>query len=180
MVKYRRLRIQGGIYFFTATLRDRKSKLLITHVKLLTQAMREVQEKWAFKTIALVILPDHLHVVWQLPYDDNNFSIRWMKIKSKFTKSLIKAGIKIKKNHRGEYALWQSRFWEHAIRDERDYENHVNYIHYNPVKHQLVKRVRDWPYSTFHKYVKNQIYQLNWGDTGYGGHDIDGGEVIIS
>ena len=162
MVKYRRFKIRGGVYFFTVTLQDRHSNYLTKYISLLTAAMRVTRERWPFKTIALVVLPDHLHAIWQMPDEDDNYSIRWMKIKSYFTQKLTKENISIEKNTRRECNLWQRRFWEHTIRDEIDYEKHVNYIHYNPVKHNLVKRVGDWPYSTFHRYVKNGVLPANW------------------
>lgn len=89
-----------------------------------------------------------------------------MKIKSHFTRSLIKRGIHLNKNNRGEYDLWQRRYWEHVIRDDKDYENHVNYIHYNPVKHGLVRKVRDWPYSSFHRFVRLNILPVDWCEEG--------------
>ena len=179
MVKYRRLKISGGTYFFTVTLRDRQANYLVKHINLLIQAMRCARETRPFKTIALVVLPEHLHTMWQLPDDDDDFSVRWMRIKRLFTESLIKTGEKVNKNYQGEPLVWQNRFWEHALRNEKDYENHVNYIHYNPVKHGLVSRARDWPYSTFHRYVRAKIYPINWCDNGFNGEDIVSGEILI-
>jgi len=153
MVNYRRNKIKGGSYFFTVTLRDRRSKLLTDHVNLLGNAMRKARKENPYQTKAIVILPDHLHAIWQLPEEDADYSTRWRKIKSYFTKEIIKADIKINKNHHGEYDIWQRRFWEHTIRNELDLIRHIDYIHFNPVKHGLVKEVRDWPYSSFHAYM---------------------------
>jgi len=177
MVYYRRLKIPGGLYFFTVALLDRKATYLVDYISLLTKAMRDTREGMPFETLAMVVLPDHLHTMWQLPEGDDNFPMRWMKIKRKFTKSLVRAGVPIRKNHLGEYNLWQRRFWEHALRDDIDYENHANYIHYNPVKHRYVRRVRDWPYSTFHRYVEKGIYPVGWGDYFFEGAKFDLGEV---
>jgi len=162
MVQYRRLKMNGGIFFFTVALRDRQADFLIKYISLLTDAMRNTRSKWPFETIAMVVLPDHLHTMWRLSNLDDDYSMRWMRIKTLFTKSLVEQGVALKKNQRDEYNLWQRRFWEHALRDEKDYERHVNYIHYNPVKHGYVKRVQDWPYSTFHRYVK-RVYTLRIG-----------------
>jgi len=177
-VKYRRLKIPGGVYFFTVALRDRQSNYLIEYIALLTKAMKDVRETMPYKTIALVVLPDHLHTMWQLPDEDDNYSARWMRIKKQFTRRLIREGVQIRKNHLGECDLWQRRFWEHALRNEKDYENHANYIHYNPVKHRYVRRVRDWPYSTFHRYVREGVYPLNWCDSGLYGADLMVGEIV--
>ncbi len=173
MVDYRRFRVRGGVYFFTVALLDRKANYLIKYISLLTEAMKMTRVNWPFETIALVVLPDHLHAMWQLPVGDNDYSLRWMNIKRKFTRSLILQGVPLQKNRRDEYDLWQKRFWEHTLRNETDYENHANYIHYNPVKHQLVQRVRDWPYSTFHRFVKKGIYPENWCEEGIVNQDFN-------
>jgi putative transposase len=162
MVKYRRYRVPGGTYFFTLTLRDRKSDWLTRYCGQVINAMKKVRAIHPFKTIALVILPDHLHAMWTLPDGDSNYSLRWRLIKTQFSKNLASSGISIKKNAKGENILWQNRFWEHTIRNEIDYEKHVNYIHYNPVKHGFVTKPADWPYTTFHRYVKNGILPYDW------------------
>lgn len=169
MVNYRCCKIQGGCYFFTVTLHNRKSQILIEHINLLRDAIDRVKKSYPFKMNAYVFLPDHLHMIWTLPVGDNNFSIRWNQIKGLFVRELIKQNIPLKKNHHREYKLWQRRFWEHVIRDEKDLNHHVNYIHYNPVKHRLVKSVKDWPYSSFHEYVKRKIYPVEWGGVNVAG-----------
>jgi putative transposase len=162
MVLYRRNRVPGGTYFFTVTLRNRSSTLLVDHIDLLRESVRFARRKKPFHIDALVVLPEHLHAVLTLPPGDYDYSGRWKMIKSHFSHALAKTGIPIKKNKRGEYALWQSRFWEHTIRDETDFAHHVDYVHYNPVKHGLVRQVRDWPYSTFYLYVQLGFYPLDW------------------
>lgn len=162
MVYYRRNYSQGGCYFFTLTLRNRRSKALIEHIHSLRSAMKQVQKEYFYETKAIVVLPDHLHCIWQLPDNDANYSRRWLRIKSYFTQKVRESGVKLACNARGEYLLWQKRFWEHTIRDEKDFENHVNYIHYNPVKHGYVKNVADWKYSSFHKFVKQDLLPQDW------------------
>lgn len=111
---------------------------------------------------AVVVLPDHLHAVWTLPEGDADFPSRWKSIKSAFTRASARAGVPLRKNSKGEYDLWQRRYWEHTIRDDVDFERHVNYIHYNPVKHGLAGCVADWPYSSFHRYVRLGLLRNDW------------------
>jgi len=108
---------------------------------------------------AMVVLPDHLHCIWQLPDDDTDFSTRWMLIKKQ-----VSASMKSEKNHRGEKKIWQRRFWEHRIRNDDDYQRHMDYIHYNPVKHGYAKSPASWRYSSFPKMVKDGLYEENWGE----------------
>ena len=167
MVNYRRSQTRGGTYFFTVNLHDRSSNHLITHINHLRESFSIVQKQCPFEIVASVILPEHLHIIMTLPGDDNDYPARWKAIKSCFTCALIKDNIAgLIKNKRGEYNLWQRRYWEHQIRDEIDLQHHVNYIHYNPVKHGHVKQVIDWPYSSFHRYVKAGLIESNWGSDG--------------
>jgi putative transposase len=163
MVQYRRNHEPDGLYFFTVTLKNRNTTLLTEHIDKLKKSLQRVQKENAYETKAIVVLPEHIHTIWKMPGEDQNYSLRWRKIKSYFTHSLNTLGVPIAKNTRGEFNIWQSRFWEYTIRNERDFENHVNYIHYNPVKHGLVNHVRDWPYSSFHRYVRQRILDLDWG-----------------
>ncbi|STY17170.1 REP-associated tyrosine transposase [Legionella quateirensis] len=166
MVYFRRDFTPGGTYFFTLALRNRKSHLLTSHIDLLGETLQTIKQKYPFSTEAIVVLPDHVHAVWKLPDNDFNYSLRWHQIKSNFTKRLIKEGLKITKDQRGEYQLWQRRFWEHRIRDESDLQAHIDYIHFNPVKHGYVPSAKEWPYSSFHRYVQNGVLQENWGYDG--------------
>jgi putative transposase len=167
MVLYRRNRIAGGTYFFTVTLRDRRSTLLIDRIDDLREAFRAVKRKRPFRLDAMAVLPDHLHAIWTLPEGDDDYSGRWRAIKTRFTRLTGAAGIGLTRNAKGEYDLWQRRFWEHTIRNVRDLQRHVDYIHFNPVKHGCVTRVQDWPHSTFHRYVRAGLYPVDWagGDT---------------
>ena len=163
MVGYRRNFIAGGTYFFTAVLQDRTSSYLVDHKDLLLQSVQAVKNKSCFDEVAIVILPDHLHTIWKLPYDDFDYPARWKAIKSLFTRSLVKSGAPLTKNTRGEYSLWQRRYWEHTIIDEQDLISHIDYIHYNPVKHGYVDKVSDWIPSSFHRFVRAGMLPDDWG-----------------
>jgi putative transposase len=169
MVRYRRNRIAGGTFFFTLALADRRSAALVDHVSVLRAAFRAARKERPFAIDAIVILPDHLHAILSLPADDADFPGRWRRIKGHFSTHLLKASRDIKRHRNGELALWQRRYWEHTIRDDSDFARHVDYIHYNPVKHGLVERVCDWPHSSFHLYVRREMLTLDWaGDAGGG------------
>jgi len=158
MVRYRRNFIAGGTFFFTATLVDRTSRALTDHIDALRAAMRTTRDSHPFTIDAVVILPDHVHIVMTLPDGDPDYSNRWSLIKRRFTAGVMKSGTVVARHRNGEPSLWQRRFWEHTIRDDRDFERHVDYIHFNPVRHGLVNRVRDWPHSSFHEYVRRGCY----------------------
>jgi len=145
------------------TLVDRRSRALVEHVVVLREVLRRVRRERPFQMQAVVVLPDHPHTVWTLPKDDNDYPARWRAIKSRFTRVVRECGVSLTPNAKGEYDLWQRRYWEHTIRDEDDLQRHVDYIHCNPVKHGLVKRVADWPYSSFHRYVRLGRLSPDWG-----------------
>jgi putative transposase len=163
MVLYRRNRIAGGTYFFTVTLKDRKSAWLVEHIGLLREAVRKTRLARPFAIEAWVVLPDHIHAIWTLPPGDSNYSERWRAIKSAFSHQLAKSLINPGRNAKGEYGFWQRRFWEHKIHDENDFARHLDYIHFNPVKHGHVQKVCDWPYSSFHRLMAKNMYPLDWG-----------------
>ncbi|MBI3300658.1 MAG: transposase [Deltaproteobacteria bacterium] len=167
MVNYRRNRVPGGTFFFTLTLAGRRSHLLVDRIDLLRDALRVIRRQHPLRIKAMVVLPEHLHTIWTLPPDDDDFPRRWQAIKSHFTSAVIQQGVPLTHNTKGEYRLWQRRYWEHTIRDENDLQRHVDYIYYNPVKHGLVKRVVDWPFSSFHRYVR-----LGWLSADWGGAEI--------
>ena len=164
MPEYRRSRSEGSVYFFTVTLADRTQGLLVDEIERLRTAYRAAQQRLPFETVAICVLPDHLHALWALPAGDANYSKRWGLIKGGVSRGLPEAASrsasKVRKREKG---LWQRRFWEHTIRDETDLERHVDYIHFNPVKHGYVKRVVDWPYSSFHRYVRQGVLAADWG-----------------
>ena len=163
-MRYRRADDKGGTYFFTVNLADRNTSLLIDEIDTLRSVINKVKKQHPFKLDAMVILPEHLHAVFTLPPDDNDFATRWMLIKAGFSRQLPKREkISNSRKRKGERGIWQRRFWEHLIRDELDFERHVDYIHYNPVKHGYVKQAVDWPYSTIHKYIEQGVLDENWG-----------------
>jgi len=153
MPEYRRNRVPGGTYFFTVNLANRRSDLLVREIETLRAAIRAVRLTRPFHIDAWVILPDHMHCIWTLPEDDTDFSGRWRAIKMWFTKALL---------NRDGNSIWQKRFWEHTIRDDRDYRAHMDYVHFNPVKHGLATHPADWPYSTFRKCLALGLYDPAW------------------
>ncbi|MHB1351419.1 MAG: REP-associated tyrosine transposase [Desulfobulbaceae bacterium] len=176
MVLYRRNRVLGGTYFFTVALRDRRARTLTDHIDVLRSVVMAAHAEHPFTMDAMVVLPEHLHAVWTLPSGDADYAGRWRLIKSRFTRALVKAGVQLSPNARGEYNLWQRRYWEHTIRDETDLARHVEYIHFNPVKHGLVRQVRDWPHSTFHRYVRQGLCPADWAGADVENEDAQYGE----
>jgi putative transposase len=169
MSNYRRADAPGACYFFTVVTFRRRNILTNNDCRgWLRDAVMKTRKNHPFSIDAWVLLPNHLHCMLTLPESDNNFSVRWNDIKKRFTTAAKDTLHKpewvnaSKQKHR-ESTIWQRRFWEHQIRDDNDYQRHMDYIHYNPVKHGLVKQVRDWPYSTFHRYVNQGVYPENWG-----------------
>jgi putative transposase len=163
MPNYRRAKVPGGTYFFTVVAAGRQSIFTqeATRVALRT-ALQTVRNEHPFQIKAWVLLPDHLHCLWRLPEDDIDYPLRWAKIKRLARHNLgLPSGAK----------LWQPRYWEHLVRNEDDYAHHLDYIHWNPVKHRLTKRVMEWPYSTFHRFVAAGIYPPDWG---IAGSEVDG------
>ena len=175
MTSYRRNRVPGATYFFTVNLLDRRSRLLCDQIDALREAVRQVRGCAPFHIDAWVVLPEHMHCVWTLPDGDTDFSSRWRAIKSAFSRSV--AGVERRSASRagkGERGIWQRRFWEHTIRDDRDYAAHVDYVHFNPVKHGLVAGAQDWPYSSFRRAVVLGVYRASW--TGGESHVLQAGE----
>jgi putative transposase len=162
MLRYRRNFLPGGTYFFTVTLADRSSDALVHHIDALRDAFRATRRERPFGIEAVVVLPDHLHAILNLPSGDADFSGRWRRIKGHLSRELIDAAAGLRRRANDDLALWQRRFWEHTIRDESDFSRHVDYIHFNPVKHGLVPRVRDWPHSSFHRYVREGLLPDDW------------------
>jgi putative transposase len=167
MTDDRRSRVPGGIFFFTVNLCDRQTHLLVQHVNILRDAVRQAKLRTRFHIDAWVVLPDHVHCLWTLPDGDINDSGRWNAIKINFSRKIpageYRSNSRTAKRERG---IWQPRFWEHTIRDEHDYAAHMDYIHFNPVKHGLVDRVADWPFSSFHRAVSAGLYSRDWAAQG--------------
>jgi putative transposase len=166
-MQYRRAFIPGGSFFFTLVTEKRRPIMASAEsVEVLRSAFRNVRQSRPFEVDAMVVMPDHLHCIWTLPPGDADYATRWRLIKTWFTKHSAPAirGVRnASRQARGEQAIWQHRYWEHRIRDETDFERHVEYIHYNPVKHGFVSTPMDWPYSSIHKYVRAGIYPPDWG-----------------
>ena len=172
MSNYRRCYVPGGSYFFTVVT-ERRAKILGNDLTrdLLRAAFQDCFHRWPpFRVDAMAMLQDHMHAIWTLPPDDSAYPKRWGAIKKHFTQSWLALGgaekprslSRIAHRRRG---VWQRYYAEHTLRDERDYQRHFDYIHYNPVKHGLVEKPRDWPYSTFHRWVKLGVYNLDWGSS---------------
>ena len=173
MTDYRRNRVPGGTYFFTVNLYDRRRALLVKNIEILRQAVRKVKINAPFHIDAWVVLPDHLHCLWTLPEGDLNFSMRWQAIKTAFSKQIPQGEFRsASRSGKAERGIWQRRFWEHTIRDDRDYAAHMDYTHFNPVKHGLVAEVADWPYSSFHHAVRMGLYPTNWAGDGVSLNDV--------
>jgi putative transposase len=171
MPEYRRIYQNGGIYFFTLVTYRRQTIFSSWEARsLLVASIKKVQQYHPFENLAYCILPDHLHILWQMPEYDSSFSMRIGLVKRYFTKYYCKSFGALQPKttsrlKRRESTIWQRRFWEHYIRDQEDFNRHVNYIHYNPVKHGLVNRPADWDGSTFMDYVREGVYDLGWGET---------------
>ena len=170
MANYRRARMPGGCYFFTVVT-YRRQPFLTNELSrnFLRQAIRRVKNEHPFHIDAWVLLPDHMHCIWTLPTNDDDYSKRWGLIKAQFskaTKSCLhnEQWLTGTKRSRQESVNWQRRFWEHQIRGQQDYQRHMDYIHFNPVKHGLVLQAKDWPHSSFHRYVEQCVYPNDWGN----------------
>jgi putative transposase len=163
MTNYRRNFVPAGSFFFTVNLIDRHSYLLTEKIDLLREAFRYVRTRRPFTLDAIVVLPDHLHVIWTLPQGDTDYPTRWRLIKTVFSRANYPAERRSKsREQKGERGIWQRRYWEHTLRDERDFERHCDYIHFNPVKHGHVRATHQWPHSSFRRFVSLGVYPVDW------------------
>jgi len=175
MPSYRRPKVSGATVFFTVALARRGSDLLLREVARLREAVWATQADRPFHADAWVVLPDHLHCVWTLPEGDRDFSTRWGAIKARFSMSMRRAGftppppigrvnggVNPALRRKGEVGLWQPRFWEHHIRDQRDFDAHMRYCWLNPVKHGLAERPVEWPYSSIHRDIRLGRLEPEW------------------
>ena len=164
MPDYRRHRVAGGTYFFTLALLDRRSELLVREIAALRAAVVRAQRLHPFRIDAWVVLPEHMHAVWTLPAGDAGYSARWGLIKRWFSAALPPGEERsASRAAKGERGIWQRRFWEHTVRDAEDFARHVDYVHFNPVKHGLAGRAGEWPHSTFRRAVARGDYPADWG-----------------
>ncbi len=170
-MRYRRAQVEGATYFFTVNLADRSSRLLVDRVETLRESVRQVRKAHPFEIVAWVVMPNHLHTVWRLPDGDADYSTRWALIKAGFSRAVPKnEDIGESRRSKGERGVWQRRFWEHMIRDDVDLVRHVEYTHYNPVKHGCVERAIDWPYSSLRWYVRRGLATTATGMLGFVPH----------
>ncbi|HEY9201539.1 MAG TPA: transposase [Gammaproteobacteria bacterium] len=159
MSNYHRSYVYGGCYFFTLVTWQRFPYFADeTNIKHLRSAFRHVKQQHPFNIEAIVVLPDHLHTIWRLPEDSTNYALRWRLIKH-----YVATKIETWRNHRQEKRVWQRRYWEHTIHSKKDWHNHMDYIHYNPVKHGYVKHPCEWAYSSFKLALKRGWYDTDWG-----------------
>ncbi|WP_428357793.1 REP-associated tyrosine transposase [Methyloprofundus sp.] len=169
MSDYRRNYVQGGAYFFTVVTEKRINILNNDKAReCLRSAFQHCMKEYPFKIDAMVMLPNHIHAIWTLPDDDFDYSKRWGIIKKQFTQLWLaqggfEIGISKSKQRYRRRGVWQRRFWEHTLRNQDDYNRHFDYLHYNPIKHGVVRHLSDYPYSSFHRCVEQGIYQENWG-----------------
>jgi putative transposase len=168
MPDYRRNFVPGGSHFFTVALVQRSSHLLTANIDLLRNAVHCVKREMPFELVAMVVLRKHLHCVWTLPEGDIDYPERWKKIKAMFSRGIPVTELRSSSRMaKADHGIWQRRYWEHTLRSEEDLNRHVDYIHFNPVKHRHVGRVNDWPYSSFHRYVWCGIYTEEWAGSGF-------------
>jgi putative transposase len=169
MPDYIRARVEGGTYFFTGVTYERQ-RFLTWEVSrsALRQAITAARKNHPFQVEAWVLLPDHFHCIWTLPAGDADYSTRWNIIKAGFSSRMKETlqrpeRLSASRTRRRELGIWQRRFWEHLIRDDEDWRRHMDYVHYNPVKHGLARQAADWPYSSFHRLVASGHYPRDWG-----------------
>ncbi len=165
-MQYRRNFVPGGRFFFTVVTAKRTPVLTrLNSIDVLRNAFRAVRAKYPFSMDAIVVLPDHLHCVWTMPFGDADYATRWRLIKTWFTRH-CDPSLRRQPTHaqaaRGEQAVWQHRYWEHTLRDDHDLARHVEYVHHNPVKHGYVRAAVEWPYSSFHRYVEAGLVEADW------------------
>jgi putative transposase len=158
----------GGTYFFTVVTERRRPLFASEPARaMLGDVIRNVAADAPFDTVAITLLPDHLHVIWTLPDGDADFSERWRRIKRDFTvRHLASGGVEMPRSasrveHRNR-GVWQRRFYEHLIRDADDFRRHVDYIHINAVKHDLVRCPHEWPHSSFRRWVDRGDLRDDW------------------
>jgi putative transposase len=176
-MRYKRIFVKGGTYFFTVNLAERQRTLLTDHADILRSVMRKVKARHPFAIDAIVILPDHIHALWTLPKDDCDYPARWMLIKTGFSRQIPKGeSVSRSRMSKGERGIWQRRYWEHLIRDENDFARHTDYIHYNPVKHGYVSRPSDWQFSSIHRYIADGRLNPDWAAR-FSENDVGWGEA---
>lgn len=174
---YTRAFAPGGTFFFTVNLADRSESLFTDYIDELRAIVMRVRDMHPFHIDAMVVLPEHIHVIWTLPPGDTDYPTRWALIKAGFSSKLPKTErISASRSRKGERGIWQRRYWEHLIRDENDFARHVDYIHYNPVKHGYVNSPCDWPHSSVHRFIREGMLPPGWGAEYIAAEDMRFGE----
>ena len=165
MARYRRNFIAGGT-FFSPSNSPTRNRACLSNISASRAAYMDVQKQYPFETVAVCVLPNHIHAIWTLPPDDADYSLRWRLIKTKFSAHFPRTeNLSASKQRRHERGIWQRRFYEHTVRDETDLQRCADYIHFNPVKHGLCSNIRNWAFSSFHRYVRDGWLPLDWGGT---------------
>jgi putative transposase len=163
-MRYRRSDATGATFFFTVNLADRTSRLLVEQIGELRTSFRRVRQAHPFEIVAMVVLPDHIHAVWTMPAGDRDYPMRWSLIKAGFSRALVRTeSIRHSRQQKRERGIWQRRYWEHQIRNDDDLAKHVDYIHFNPVKHGHVSAPIDWPHSSIHQHIRRGLLLQDWG-----------------
>jgi putative transposase len=179
LTNWRRVHQPGGTFFFTLVTEGRAPILTTPDGRRILRSVKlACKERWPFEIVAVVLLPDHLHTIWKLPAGDSAYSTRWAWLKKEFTKAWLHTGgaeqaVSTSRQRNRRRGVLQRRFWEHAIRDGPDLERHLDYIHYNPVKHGYAGCAREWPWSSFHRYFREGAYAPDWGCADLGFGDIE-------
>ncbi len=169
MPNYRRVFEDGYSYFITVTTYNRKP-ILIQNINILRESFYLSKQKYDYKIEAIVILPDHFHTIItpayakEYPKIISHIKRSFLFLLDPKQKEIAKNALPLSKQKRKQSGIWQNRYYEHTIRDEKDFKIRFDYIHFNPVKHGLVSRVKDWQFSSFFKYVKKGWYHMDWGD----------------
>ena len=153
MTRIRRFYQYGNIYFLTHVTYTRMP-ILIENWDILDAAIKKAQTPIPFDLVAWAVLPDHMHMIIEPGKNDLSRLIK--RIKQSFSMNYRK---------RAGYSgrVWQYRFWDHVIRDDEDFRRHVDYIHFNAVKHGLATGPLEFPFSSFHEYYKSGYYSADWG-----------------
>lgn len=154
--------IPGGTYYFTQALQKKAPFELVDHIDLLQQSIQTVKYRSLFRMLAYAFLPDRLHTIWQLPDFDSDHYGRWRSINNLFSRSLVDAGVALSTDSRGAYEIWQGGYQGYALKDKRDVQRHIDFIHFSPVSCNKVSKAIDWPHSSIHRYINSGLLNREW------------------
>ena len=160
-MNYKRYFIPNSMVFITIVTYNRK-QFLLEYINLIKQSLNYAKSKIMFNIVAIAILKDHIHIIIK-PKVINEYPNIVKYFKTYFSRqiNIDNSNLSEGKKHKKEKGVWQSRYWAHIILDENDLYKHIDYIHYNPMKHYNVAP-RDWKFSTFMRFVNNNYYDINW------------------